>query len=119
MCWYSVPQLHCRDAGTSIASHYLQPRIGSDIARFKGIAKALIERNGVEQAFVDAHTLGYFDYVLDVAGTSWAQITQATGLAAEDIYAGEELTVLRPGVNSRYLRIPVLLGAARTPHTDH
>ena len=38
--------------GTAIASHYLQPNIGSDIALFKGIAKAILEKNAQADDFI-------------------------------------------------------------------
>lgn len=67
--------------GSEIASAYLQPKIGSDIALFKGLAKAVISDGATDQAFVDQFTQG-FDLVLqDINDTSWASICEATGLA--------------------------------------
>ena len=42
--------------GDEIASHYLQPHIGSDIGVLKGIAKAVIEGGGVAKEFVRQYT---------------------------------------------------------------
>ena len=41
------------EGGSEIASHYLQPNIASDLFVFKGIAKALIERDALKLEFID------------------------------------------------------------------
>jgi len=71
--------------GTWIASDYLQPRIGSDIALFKGIAKAVLAAGGTDREFIDQHTQGFVDYSNDIQATSWADITQRCGVSQEDI----------------------------------
>ena len=42
--------------GTEVASDYIQPKIGTDLALFKGIAKAIIEAKKIDQSFIDANT---------------------------------------------------------------
>ena len=42
--------------GTEIASDYLQPRIGSDIALFKGLMKAVLAMGAEDRGFIDKHT---------------------------------------------------------------
>ena len=71
--------------GDWIASDYLQPRIGSDIAVFKGIAKAIIEAGACGGAFIDAHTTGSAAFLADIAATAWRDIEAQTGLARADI----------------------------------
>ena len=71
--------------GTWIASDYLQPRIGSDIALFKGLAKAVLDERGAEERFITEHTSGFDDYLADLRSTEWATITAACGIAREDI----------------------------------
>jgi molybdopterin-dependent oxidoreductase alpha subunit len=76
--------------GTEIASAYLQPRIGSDIALFKGLAKALLDGRRADDAFIAAHTEGFDAYCADVEATSWATITASCGItrdAVEDFAA--------------------------------
>src|SRR5262245_14590966 len=41
--------------GSEITSMYVQPRIGSDIALFTGIAKAVLAKGGEDRAFVAKH----------------------------------------------------------------
>ena len=45
--------------GTGIASDYLQPRIGTDIALLKGLAKAVLETRPPTTAFIADHTIGF------------------------------------------------------------
>ena len=71
--------------GTWIASDYLQPRIGSDIALFKGLAKAVLEAGAEDTAFIAAHTNGFEDYLADVRRTEWTTITGASGIDRESI----------------------------------
>ncbi|GHA15997.1 formate dehydrogenase [Devosia pacifica] len=71
--------------GTDIASEYLQPRIGSDIALLKGLAKAVLEERLEDREFIIAHTSGFSNYIADLEDLSWEQIEAATGLEQEDI----------------------------------
>ena len=52
--------------GSDIASTYIQPKIGSDLALFTGIAKALIENQQLNYEFIDNHTEGYKDFKQEV-----------------------------------------------------
>src|SRR5690606_9388994 len=45
--------------GSDIASDYVQPRIGSDIALLKGIAKAVLELGFDDHEFLVNHTAGF------------------------------------------------------------
>lgn len=71
--------------GTWIASDYLQPRIGSDIALFKGIARAVVELGGSNGAFIDAHTVGFDAYRADLERTQWAALTARCGIGRDEI----------------------------------
>ncbi|MEM0953952.1 MAG: FdhF/YdeP family oxidoreductase [Pseudomonadota bacterium] len=71
--------------GSWIASEYLQPNIGSDIAVFQGIAKSLLEHGAVDHDFMAAHTRDAEDYITCVKALAWSDITNATGLVRSDI----------------------------------
>jgi molybdopterin-dependent oxidoreductase alpha subunit len=71
--------------GTEIASDYLQPAIGSDIALFKGLAKAVIEQGGADWRFLAEHTSGFDAFKADLDARSWEAITAACGVARDDI----------------------------------
>ncbi|MEE8308340.1 MAG: FdhF/YdeP family oxidoreductase [Gammaproteobacteria bacterium] len=71
--------------GTEIASDYLQPKIGTDVALFKGIAKSLVEHGHQDEGFLDAHTTGLSEFLEDIDQQSWESITQICGVARADI----------------------------------
>jgi molybdopterin-dependent oxidoreductase alpha subunit len=71
--------------GDWIASEYLQPRIGADIALLKGLAKAVLELGADDKAFVEAHTTGFAAFADDIARTSWDEIAGRTGLPRAEI----------------------------------
>jgi molybdopterin-dependent oxidoreductase alpha subunit len=71
--------------GTEIASDYLQPRIGSDIALFKGLMKAILASGAEDRAFIETHTAGFDALEADLAALSWAEIEATTGIPRADI----------------------------------
>ena len=71
--------------GSEIASMYVQPRIGSDIALFTGLAKAVLERGGEEKAFIARHAEGFEAFAGHVRAASWEGIEAATGIARAEI----------------------------------
>ncbi|MEO0574013.1 MAG: FdhF/YdeP family oxidoreductase [Pseudomonadota bacterium] len=81
-------------ASTQIATHYLQLKIGGDIAAINGLLKALLAHDdGVDRAFVDEHTEGLAALRQMLAQLPWSDIEAASGLTrsalsqAADIYA--------------------------------
>lgn len=71
--------------GSDIASDYLQPRIGSDIALFKGLCKAVLEQETEDKAFLAAHGAGFDAFCVDLADLTWDEITAACGLDRHEI----------------------------------
>ncbi len=71
--------------GSWIASDYLQPRIGSDVAVCKGLAKAVLAAGGEDRAFLAAHTENFGPWRADIERTSWAEIETATGLRRAEL----------------------------------
>ncbi|WP_240229919.1 FdhF/YdeP family oxidoreductase [Devosia lacusdianchii] len=71
--------------GSEIASAYVQPKIGSDIALMKGIAKAILEMGLEDAAFIAAHSSGYKAFRDDIAALSWDVIVNACGVARAEI----------------------------------
>ncbi len=71
--------------GDWIASDYLQPRIGSDLALLKGLAKAVLGADAADHGFIAAHTTGFGAFLADIAATPWARIEAHTGLAQAEI----------------------------------
>jgi molybdopterin-dependent oxidoreductase alpha subunit len=92
--------------GTEIATVYLQPLPGSDVAVLKGIMKHVLkaERRDrgrvLDHGFIRAHTVGLEEMVAELDATSWERIEAETGLtqgeirAASDVYIRSRATIL-------------------------
>ena len=63
-----------------IASEYVQPHIGGDIALLKGIAKVVLESKYTNQKFIENYTKGFEAYSQDIRTTPWADIEQSCGV---------------------------------------
>ena len=84
-----------RGGSTEIASHYLQPRLGGDMAAFRGMAKAVFtaDRNAIasglasvlDHAFLAEHCDGLEAYREAVDATSWEEVESQSGLTRGDI----------------------------------
>ncbi len=78
---FSVPSdLRSLVLGSPIASQYVQPLIGGDIALLSGIAKRLFETNAIDQSFVDAYTEGFANYADSVRTMDWDDIVESSGV---------------------------------------
>ncbi len=77
--------------GSSIASRYLQPHIGGDLALLTGVAKALLGRNAVDESFIRNATEGWEPFRDHVHATAWDSIVRASGVDRPFI---EEITDL-------------------------
>lgn len=73
--------------GSDIASLFIQPRIGGDLALFKGVARALIERGDIDEGFIDAHCEGYAALRDDALASDWGTIESASGVDRAQIEA--------------------------------
>jgi molybdopterin-dependent oxidoreductase alpha subunit len=71
--------------GTEIASDYLQPAIGGDIALMKGLCKAVIEGGRADEPFIAAHAEGFAAFRADVEALSWSEIVAFSGVSEADI----------------------------------
>ncbi len=71
--------------GTWIASDYLQPRIGGDIALLKGLAKAVLEAGGEDAAFLSEHAEGFEAFAQDLADSDWHSLETASGVTRSDM----------------------------------
>lgn len=66
--------------GSEIASEYLQPRIGEDIAVLKGLMKAILEAGHENKSFIERHTEGFESHRHDIESTAWDVIETRSGL---------------------------------------
>ena len=77
--------------GTEIASLYLQPNIGGDIALFKGLMKVILREGWQDTAFIHAYCEGSEACFSDIEALSWADIEQASGLSQAEIERAAKL----------------------------
>jgi molybdopterin-dependent oxidoreductase alpha subunit len=73
--------------GSWIASDYVQPKIGSDLALFKGIAKALLESNQVANDYIAHYTNNFQQFKSDIDNTAWQTVVDNCGVDREKITA--------------------------------
>lgn len=75
------------NGGTWIASEYVQPKIGSDLALFKGIAKALLKSNQITSDYIAQYTDNFQTFKQDIENTDWQTIIDSCGVDREKITA--------------------------------
>ena len=73
--------------GSEIASLFLQPIPGSDLALLVGIQKSLIDRQLIDLPFLQAHAENWEAIVAQVQSTSWEQIVATCGVTQAEIEA--------------------------------
>ncbi len=66
--------------GSEIASTYIQPHIGGDLALFTGLAKAVLEQGRQDEAFIAAHTEDFDLFRQQVVEISWDDIVESSGV---------------------------------------
>jgi molybdopterin-dependent oxidoreductase alpha subunit len=71
--------------GSDIASLYLQPIPGSDVALFIGIQKALIEQEYINQTFLQEHTEGWEAVLEQARSLSWETLTATCGVSQAEL----------------------------------
>ena len=90
-----------RGASRPIASHYLQPRLGGDMAAFRGMAKAIFAADDaalaagkpslLDRPFLAKHTAGLDAWRAAVDATGWDAILDQSGLTRAEIEAMAEV----------------------------
>ncbi len=71
--------------GTRIASRYVQPHIGGDLALFLGLAKRTNELGAVDQPFADNHCEGWPDLAAHLDALSWQDLEQRSGVSRREM----------------------------------
>ncbi len=71
--------------GSSIASLYIQPQIGSDLALFTAIAKHIVEQGQDDKEFLQNHTENYKAFQLFLETQSWPDLLKFCGITREEI----------------------------------
>jgi molybdopterin-dependent oxidoreductase alpha subunit len=71
--------------GTKIATLYVQPHIGGDLALLTGIAKRVVELSAHDVMFLESHCNGWPSLDCGLAEVSWDEITAKSGVTYEQI----------------------------------
>jgi molybdopterin-dependent oxidoreductase alpha subunit len=66
--------------GTKIASLYVQPHIGGDMALLLGLAKIILDRHAAHEDFIASHTEGWAAYASQIQAADWQTIERSSGL---------------------------------------
>jgi molybdopterin-dependent oxidoreductase alpha subunit len=84
-----------RGGSKSIATNYYQPRLGGDMAAFRGMAKLVFAADDaaragghvpvIDHAFIKAHTTDFDAYRAAVEATNWEEIEDQSGLTRAEI----------------------------------
>lgn len=73
--------------GDKIATLYVQPDIGGDLALLTGVAKRIDEMGAQDEGFLRGHCEGYDDWIAQVRAIPWSEIQQKSGVSQSDINA--------------------------------
>ncbi|HUE73844.1 MAG TPA: FdhF/YdeP family oxidoreductase [Pirellulaceae bacterium] len=71
--------------GSPIASLYVQPHIGGDLALLTGIAKRIDEMGAQDEVFLRNHCEGYDAWIASVRNTPWSEIHAKSGVSQPQI----------------------------------
>jgi len=90
--------------GTELADLFLRVRVGGDIALFKGIAKAMLEREKqapgavLDRGFLDRYTAGLDAYLADLEATPWEALETASGVPRNQMEEAAAIAIDADGV---------------------
>ena len=84
--------------GSDIASIYLQPIPGSDVALFIGIQKSLLEQNKIDREFLQAHTENWSEVIERASSTAWETIVDICGVSQAEIETAARIIASSPKV---------------------
>lgn len=73
--------------GTKIASLYVQPHIGGDLALLTGVAKRIVEMNAHDEAFLSTYCDNWPTLKANLAAHDWDEIYRKSGVGADAIDA--------------------------------
>ena len=63
-----------------VASEYVQPHLGGDLAFIQGLIKYLLDNNLHDRDFIEKHTEGFDTFSTSIQALSWQDIEQSSGV---------------------------------------
>jgi molybdopterin-dependent oxidoreductase alpha subunit len=82
--------------GTELADHWFDVNTGGDLAFLTGVFRALVEIEGVDEAFVRDRTSGFDDARIAALAADWDALERESGATRERMRAFARLLVERP-----------------------
>ncbi|MEM8866354.1 MAG: FdhF/YdeP family oxidoreductase [Planctomycetota bacterium] len=83
---FSIPSdLRSLLFGTEIASLYVQPHIGGDLALLTAVAKRIVEMQAHDQPFLEKHTTGWEELRTALANADWSELVEKSGVGRDQI----------------------------------
>jgi len=85
--------------GTPISSLFLPVKVGGDAALFKGIAKAILEREErnpgtvLDHTFIARHTVGFSELEAQLRTLDWKALCDDSGIPRESIEAAADIAI--------------------------
>ncbi len=73
--------------GTKMADAFFAIHTGGDLAFVRGVLKILIEKRGVDEAFVREHTVGFDELRAVLAATPLDELAVAAGSSVDELHA--------------------------------
>ena len=82
--------------GTPLADHWFDVNTGGDLSFLTGVFRALVELDGVDEAFVRDRTAGFEDARASALASDWDALEQDSGASRDRMQAFARLLVARP-----------------------
>jgi molybdopterin-dependent oxidoreductase alpha subunit len=83
-------------SGSALADHWFDVHTGGDLAFLIGVLRCLAERDGLDRAFIGAHTTDVDEALAAARAVEWPELEAQSGMARETITAFADLLVARP-----------------------
>lgn len=71
--------------GEAVASHYVQPHLGGDLAFMQGLIKVLIEEQCCNDRFIEQFTSGFEEFKHHIESLEWESIVKHSGVSRDQI----------------------------------
>lgn len=66
--------------GAEIASEYVQPHVGGDLAFIQGVAKAVLANHHHDENFIAQYTRDFEEFAATIAARDWAELERSSGV---------------------------------------
>jgi molybdopterin-dependent oxidoreductase alpha subunit len=83
-------------SGTALADHWFDVHTGGDLAFLTGVLRCLAERDGLDRAFIDAHTSGFDRALAAACSSDWSEIEAQSGMSRATMASFADLLIARP-----------------------